>query len=404
MGRFYKILGVSLIIAGIALNEWVIKALSPEQVNFAELEKRILLAIAQIILVSLGILVLRYKKAAMQNLLLILGSIFFSFGVLEITLKYIPSNLAQEAPLWIPYEQKMVNIRINQVHQAKARQNRHGFNDQDHPLRQAPGLTRIAVLGDSFIWGVGVEDRVIWTHKLERLLNQGGLKAEILHWGKPGWSTLDQYRFLKSEGIRYDFDLLVIGFVVNDPAMNEMLHIKKFIYDGGIIDRLLVQPISRHLFPNAISLTVDLVNAFFDSFCGYGYMNWLNQIYTPENLQQYQRLLQELSAYCRDHQRRLLFVMTPENHHPWLQQRFEKIIPLLKKANIDYVNLHPAIYDKFHHIPNRQLWANPADGHPGDLLTDAYAQLTHQYLISNNYLPTSDPGKEEDKRVRGRTK
>ncbi len=385
MDRLYKILGVSLIIAGIVLNEWVIQFLSQGQVKFAEVEKRVFLVTVEIFLVLLGLVILRYKKVALQNLSLIFCSILFSLGVVEIGLKYVPSNLEHEAPTWIPYEQKMINARINEVHDARSKLNRYGFNDREHSPRKTPGIIRIAVLGDSFIWGAGVEDQVIWTNKLARLLNKNGVKAEILNWGKPGWSTLDEYRFLKSEGARYDFDLLLVGFVVNDPVMDES-NIVRFIYTGGIIDRFLVQPVSRYIFPNAISLSVDLINSFFDTFFGYGYVNWLNKVYREENLQQYQALLKDISAYGRTRNIRMLFVMTPENHHPWLQERFEKIIPLLKDANIEHVNLYPAVHKELRHIPNRKLWANPADGHPGDRVTDVYAQYVYRYLLDQGYL------------------
>jgi hypothetical protein len=265
MNRLYQILGISLIISGVVLNEWTIKFIFQGQVKFAETEKQVFLAIVDIFMVFLGLLILRYKKTVLQNLLLIFCSLFFSFWILEIGLKHVPSNLEIEAPKWIPYKQKMLNNRINQIHQDKARLNSHGFNDNEYSLLKPPGVTRIAVLGDSFVWGVGVDDRVIWTHKLEYMLNQNGVRSEILNWGKPGWSTLDEYRFLKSDGIHYEIDLLLVDFVVNDPVMDES-NLKLFIYDIGIIDRFIVQPISRYLFPNAISFFVDLVNDFFNSF------------------------------------------------------------------------------------------------------------------------------------------
>ncbi len=385
MDRLCKILGLSLIIAGVVFNEWVIQFLSQGQVKFAEIEKRVFLVTVEILLALLGFLILRYKKSALQNLLLVFISIFFTFGLLEIGLRFVPSNLEDDAPLWIPYEQKMINEQINERHRAKSKLNRHGFNDHDHPLRKPPGLTRIAaVLGDSFVWGAGVEENVIWTKKLARLLDQSGLKSEILNWGKSGWSTLHEFNFLKSEGIHYDFDLLLVDFVVNDPVMDDS-QTKRFIYTGGIIDRVIVRPSSR-IFPLAISFSVDLVNHFFDSYFGYGYVNWLNEVYSEENLKKYQALLKEMSEYCRERNIRMLFVMTPENHHPDLQKRFEKIIPLLENANIEYLNLYPAVYQELYHIPNRKLWANPADGHPGDMVTNVYAKYVYQYLVNQGYL------------------
>jgi len=99
--------------------------------------------------------------------------------------------------------------------------------------------------------------------------------------------------------------------------------------------------------------------------------------------------LKDMSEYCHARHIQMLFVMTPENHHPWLQQRFEKIIPLLKNAHIDYLNLYPAVYQELHHIPNRKLWANPADGHPGDRVTDVYARHVYRYLMDQRYFRLS---------------
>jgi hypothetical protein len=36
----------------------------------------------------------------------------------------------------------------------------------------------------------------------------------------------------------------------------------------------------------------------------------------------------------------------------------------------------------------RELWANPANGHPGDLVTDVYARYSMDYLLEN--IPDSD--------------
>ena len=125
MDRLYQILGLSLIISGVLLNEWVIKILSSEQVKFAEIEKRIFLITIEIFLVLLGFLILRYKKVVIQNLLLLVCSVFLTFGILELGLKFVPPNLENEAPLWIPYEQKMANARINEVHGARSKLNRY---------------------------------------------------------------------------------------------------------------------------------------------------------------------------------------------------------------------------------------------------------------------------------------
>jgi hypothetical protein len=385
MKYFYRILGGGFILTGIILNEWVIKYLTHGQVKFAEIEKQILIAMVNICLVVLGILIIRYQKIAFQNMLLFSASVIVTFGFLEVGLRFIPPDLESESPRWIPHHYKLQNIAINQEHKIRSKVNPYGFNDMVHPFKKNPGSTRIAVLGDSFVWGAGAEQQHMWTRKLEKMMNQNGMNVTILNWGKPGWSTLDEFQFLKSEGIKYEFDLLLIGFVVNDPMMDQSKH-RVFIYSGGIIDRLFVQPLSQYLIPNTASLFVDLINQFFDRFFGYGYCNWLNHVYSPDNLQQYQSLLFELAAFFKNHDIRALVVMTPENHNPLLQERFEIVADLFQNAEIPYFNLYPDVYETLHHIPNRKLWANPADGHPGEKVTDVYAQSIYQYLIDHNYL------------------
>ena len=385
-GPILRGLGIFLIVLGVALNEWVIKGLSGGQAQFAEVEKRVFLAVVELGLMALGWAIYRYGRVVLVNLALVAFSVLLTLGGVEFALTRLPSNLEEEAPKWIPYAQKMANLRINEVHEARARGNRHGFNDRDHALKKAPGTWRIAVLGDSFVWGVGVEASVIWTRKLERIFNENGYPCEILHWGKPGWSTLDQYHFLTTQGIDYEFDLLLVGFVVNDPMMDPEANIKRFIYDGGLIDRVIVRPLSRYLFPNTISLFVDLTNAFFDSHFGYGYANWLKKVYSAENLAKYQGQLDRLAGFCRERRIELLIVMTPENHHPSIRERFAQVIPMFQKAGIAYLDLYPAAHDRFRSIPNRKLWANPADGHPGDAMTDLYAWSAYRYLIGGGYL------------------
>ncbi len=384
MKYFFDILGYLIILSGVVFNQWVIKFMTHGQVKFEEVEKRIFLAAINVTLVLIGILIVRYKKAAIQNLLLFCCAVIFSFGLIEIGLRYFPLSADTESPKWIPYRFKVVNNQINRNHLERSKLNPYGFNDMVRPLKKPHGITRIAVLGDSFIWGVGVENQVIWSNKLERLLNNEGISAEILNWGKPGWSTLDQFHFLKSEGIRHDFDLLVVGFCLNDPAMDGTQP-KSFIYDGGIVDRLFVQPLSI-FFPNAISLFVDLINSFFNSYFAYGYANWLNKVYSTDNLYLYQELLKEFSDYCLSRNIRLVFVMTPENHSHILRKSFEQVIPMIENAGIDYVNIYPWVYKELGHIPNRKLWANPADGHPGDMVTDVFARIVHRYLLDRKLI------------------
>jgi hypothetical protein len=159
---------------------------------------------------------------------------------------------------------------------------------------------RIAVLGDSFIWGSGVPDSVIWTHKLEQQFNKHGLPCEIFNWGKSGWSTMDEFSFLRNSGIQFRFDLLIFAFVVNDPVIDTP-PMQELITRDGAFERSILNPLSM-IFPNDISFIKDLMNDVSATYFDYGYMNWLKKIYTDENLIKYASCIREIKQYCTQDQ------------------------------------------------------------------------------------------------------
>ena len=95
--------------------------------------------------------------------------------------------------------------------------NPEGLRGPKHSLKKAVGSKRILVLGDSFTWGAGVGDDETFSHILETLL-QG--KAEVINTGVNGYGTDQEFLFLKSEGFKYEPDLVMVTFVPNDIENN----------------------------------------------------------------------------------------------------------------------------------------------------------------------------------------
>ena len=63
-----------------------------------------------------------------------------------------------------------LNKRVNERNQQYANTNVFGFTDKERTMRKPKGVFRIAVLGDSFIWGDGLPYEKVWSHKLEQRL------------------------------------------------------------------------------------------------------------------------------------------------------------------------------------------------------------------------------------------
>jgi hypothetical protein len=96
--------------------------------------------------------------------------------------------------------------------------NSRGLRDREHSYKKPPGVRRVLVLGDSFAWGYGVGDRNIFPEVLERRFESSGRNWQVINTGVSGWGTDQQYLFLKSEGFRYEPDVVVLAFyLINDP-------------------------------------------------------------------------------------------------------------------------------------------------------------------------------------------
>jgi len=84
-----------------------------------------------------------------------------------------------------------------------------------------PGTYRILNLGDSVVFGWGVEYKDTYGHRLQEALNQryGNEETtyEVINAGVPGWNMENILAYLKAEGQAYQPDLILVHFtVVND--------------------------------------------------------------------------------------------------------------------------------------------------------------------------------------------
>jgi hypothetical protein len=101
------------------------------------------------------------------------------------------------------------------------RTNGAGFrNDRDFPHAKPPGSVRVLCLGDSHTQGYEVRQEATFASVIERRLAARGLKAEVLNAGVSGFGTAEQLAFLETEGIRYQPDVVVVGFFANDYEDN----------------------------------------------------------------------------------------------------------------------------------------------------------------------------------------
>ena len=93
--------------------------------------------------------------------------------------------------------------------------NSHGLRDVERDVAKPPGVTRVIVLGDSVVFGQGLNSLHGTIPAQLQNLYRGG-QTEVLNFGTGGYSTLQEAELLRSRGLRFDPDTVVVVFTEND--------------------------------------------------------------------------------------------------------------------------------------------------------------------------------------------
>jgi len=98
---------------------------------------------------------------------------------------------------------------------------RAGFHDRDYAADKRRGVRRIVGIGDSLMFGWGVEQGQDYLSQIEERLNAGGGAGawEVINTAVPGYNTAMEVETLEAKGLAYRPDLVVLGFCANDASL-----------------------------------------------------------------------------------------------------------------------------------------------------------------------------------------
>jgi lysophospholipase L1-like esterase len=152
--------------------------------------------------------------------LLLFGSLLVSALTAEVILRALGHHGAPQRYIHniYPVEDPVLDWRYVPNSQIKEGRivytyNSSGFRDRDHSVPKPPGITRIVILGDSVTEGYGVEDSSLFSHILQTQL---GETVEVISVAVGGLNTPQEVHLLEQEGIRYNPDLVIVNFILND--------------------------------------------------------------------------------------------------------------------------------------------------------------------------------------------
>ena len=167
------------------------------------------------------------SRGILINLSLIIVSTLFALFLSEIALRVMglkPLYVSPERDRFWKYDSL-----LGWVHQpgqegsfetpqfrTVVRINEKGLRDGEHSYERQNDRKRILVLGDSFAWGYGVEESERFSQLIEKSLD-----VEVINAGVSGYSTDQELLWYRSEGIKYETDLVILVLAGNDVGDND---------------------------------------------------------------------------------------------------------------------------------------------------------------------------------------
>jgi len=160
------------------------------------------------------------RNKIVSNFLVMIISFQLIFALGEIIIR---SNLKFHSNGYrISKNKKLVYelIPASYIEHLNALINLQGFNDINFNKAKAPGIFRIAVVGDSVSFGWKMWQEEAFPKRLEHHLNKRQEKRyEVYNFSVPGYNTAQERELLKERVISYDPDMAILVFCPNDIEM-----------------------------------------------------------------------------------------------------------------------------------------------------------------------------------------
>ncbi len=109
-----------------------------------------------------------------------------------------------------------------------------GLRDNEYDFSRSD-VEKILLLGDSFVFGHGVNIEDHFDTKLEDLLSQSGENFKVINAGVNGWGTLQEITYAKDHFELFNPDIIVITFCGNDPWDDAQFKHKMVDLEKGVI-------------------------------------------------------------------------------------------------------------------------------------------------------------------------
>ncbi len=261
-----------------------------------------------------------------------------------------------------------------------------GWRDDEHRLSKPDGTYRILGLGDSYLFGQGVKTQDRCLDRLGELLRkQYPLRiVETINAGQLAYNTVMESRVLKSCGLEYQPNLVILHFVPNDVEADVYTKQAKVeFFTEYMTGSLATDWMSQHseiwaLFHRAIGGRLRGQSYIRDSIGSF--------TSDPEKWNTCRRALEDIVQACRVHDIKLLIVAFPFFYHLNSQYPFQPIHDRLREycdgAGVSFIDLR----DHYRNYSGPELWVHPTDQHPNEAAHRIAAEAIAKFLVDHSEL------------------
>jgi lysophospholipase L1-like esterase len=261
---------------------------------------------------------------------------------------------------------------------------------------------RIAVIGDSFTVGVGVQERDTYAAQLEHMLNtHAGLRpVKVRQFAHAGTSTFQQSLFL-TRARRWKPDVVILGICLNDTE--DMLQHKKLRRWREEMYPPPPGPALAAVLRHSAFLTL-VHRGLGDRAATRGFLRYYQRIYDPDysGWTMFRVAIKKFKLTCEAEQIRLVPVILPLMSDPFDRGRYrfefahEAIGALLREQELPYLDTLERFRGK---NPVRMTAVPVIDPHPSEIAHRIIAEAILDHLLAigclpEDYRPVERPGGE----------
>jgi len=173
--------------------------------------------------------------------------------------------------------------------------NNRGLRDDNHDYQKLAGTIRIVALGDTVIFGSGIDYEETSMYLLEKEFKDRGKNVEIINTAAPAYQPISEINFYKSEGHKYDPDYVLMVLAMSDILEADTSQLRANVEEyGDLLPR--DKPIEK-LVKNICHTCIYVYSIAYNWDSGYTNEGYLKQVYDDywQDEEEFRRLSTELT-------------------------------------------------------------------------------------------------------------